>query len=245
MSTKVPTYICLCLQRLQSISRHLPVFELRSIRPLHNSTTRLPSATHSYLFNSRTLSAIKSHIQTRLRGPTIRTMAKRRRSSPPAEDEDWSGGEISNPTTDSEYDDVSSRRKSKYFNSTKRKSGPTRKKPKVLKIDASPRSSKPQELGAVMSLHSKSTHAILSPVPVRIALLDWFKTVHDTRGMPWRKPYDPTLSPERRAQRAYEVRVSADSWFMIGTSRSYSYLIGLDFRDHVTTNASCHSRTLL
>ncbi|KAF8180374.1 DNA glycosylase [Pholiota molesta] len=29
-----------------------------------------------------------------------------------------------------------------------------------------------------------------------------------TRGMPWRKPYDPTLSPERRAQRAYEVWIS-------------------------------------
>lgn len=138
-------------------------------------------------------------------------MEKRRRSSSHAEDEDWSGGEISNPTTDSEYDDVSSRRKSKYFNSTKRKSGPTRKKPKVLKIEASPRSSKPQELGAVMPLHSKSTHDILSPAPVRIALLDWYKTVHDTRGMPWRKPYDPTLSPERRAQRAYEVRVSAEN----------------------------------
>jgi len=40
------------------------------------------------------------------------------------------------------------------------------------------------------------------------ALAVWFPNVHDTRGMPWRKPFDPTLSSEARGQRAYEVCTS-------------------------------------
>jgi A/G-specific adenine glycosylase len=40
---------------------------------------------------------------------------------------------------------------------------------------------------------------------MRTALLKWFQTVHASRGMPWRKPYDPNLGIEDRAQRAYEV----------------------------------------
>ena len=53
--------------------------------------------------------------------------------------------------------------------------------------------------------HAKSTHVIADPVPLQKALLAWYADVHETRGMPWRKPYDATLNREQRAQRAYEV----------------------------------------
>ena len=53
--------------------------------------------------------------------------------------------------------------------------------------------------------HPISTHVIDSPGLIRAALLQWYTGVHASRGMPWRKPYDPSLGPEERAQRAYEV----------------------------------------
>lgn len=53
--------------------------------------------------------------------------------------------------------------------------------------------------------HSRSVHIIQEPGALRAALLKWYETVHDKRGMPWRKPYDPNLGDEDRAQRAYEV----------------------------------------
>jgi A/G-specific adenine glycosylase len=54
--------------------------------------------------------------------------------------------------------------------------------------------------------HSPSLHLISSPDLMRPSLLDWYSGVHDARGMPWRKPFDPTLDSDARAQRAYEVR---------------------------------------
>jgi len=56
--------------------------------------------------------------------------------------------------------------------------------------------------------HSRSVHTIQEPGALRTALLKWYITVHDKRGMPWRKPYDPNLGDEERAQRAYEVFTS-------------------------------------
>ncbi|KAG6916423.1 hypothetical protein DXG01_006827 [Tephrocybe rancida] len=56
--------------------------------------------------------------------------------------------------------------------------------------------------------HSSSSHIIKSPIYLQTALLQWYQTVHATRGMPWRKPYDPHLGVEERGQRAYEVWVS-------------------------------------
>jgi A/G-specific adenine glycosylase len=53
--------------------------------------------------------------------------------------------------------------------------------------------------------HAASIHIIISPTSIQQALLDWFVDVRDSRGMPWRKQYDPTLGPDGRAQRAYEV----------------------------------------
>lgn len=55
--------------------------------------------------------------------------------------------------------------------------------------------------------HSSLVHRIIDPVPVRVSLLEWYERVHETRGMPWRKPYDASLGRDARAQRAYEVRL--------------------------------------
>ena len=57
--------------------------------------------------------------------------------------------------------------------------------------------------------HSSSRHSISSPRPMRASLLDWYAGVHDVRGMPWRRPFDPSLDADARAQRAYEVRCFA------------------------------------
>jgi len=54
--------------------------------------------------------------------------------------------------------------------------------------------------------HSPSRHSISSPEPMRASLLEWYAGVHEVRGMPWRKPFDPSLDADARAQRAYEVR---------------------------------------
>ncbi|KAI9432972.1 DNA glycosylase [Lactarius indigo] len=56
--------------------------------------------------------------------------------------------------------------------------------------------------------HSLSGHSISSPDLIRPPLLEWYSRVHATRGMPWRKPFDPSLDADARAQRAYEVWIS-------------------------------------
>ena len=53
--------------------------------------------------------------------------------------------------------------------------------------------------------HPVSLHVLSRPEQPRKALLDWYGGVHASRGMPWRKPFDPTWSQEQKAQRAYEV----------------------------------------
>ena len=57
--------------------------------------------------------------------------------------------------------------------------------------------------------HSSSRHSISSPRPMRASLLEWYAGVHEVRGMPWRRPFDPSLDADARAQRAYEVRCFA------------------------------------
>lgn len=54
-------------------------------------------------------------------------------------------------------------------------------------------------------LHSASLHVLSHPELPRESLLRWYGGVHASRGMPWRKPYDPSWSPEQKGQRAYEV----------------------------------------
>ena len=58
--------------------------------------------------------------------------------------------------------------------------------------------------------HPATRHALTKKRAKAIngALAVWFPNVHDTRGMPWRKPFDPTLGSEARGQRAYEVCTS-------------------------------------
>lgn len=53
--------------------------------------------------------------------------------------------------------------------------------------------------------HCKSSHTIQSPGLVRAALLRWYTGVYASRGMPWRKPFNPSQGLEERGQRAYEV----------------------------------------
>jgi hypothetical protein len=60
--------------------------------------------------------------------------------------------------------------------------------------------------------HSRKSHIIKSNNAKQIqnALTAWFLDgVHDARGMPWRKRWDPALSAEAKAQRAYEVSTYA------------------------------------
>src|SRR5258708_25399286 len=53
--------------------------------------------------------------------------------------------------------------------------------------------------------HPRSQHLIPSPDLMRSSLLRWYSGVHEVRGMPWRKQFDPSLDADARAQRAYEV----------------------------------------
>jgi A/G-specific adenine glycosylase len=62
-----------------------------------------------------------------------------------------------------------------------------------------------QQSGKEDDQHPASRHLITSPGPICTALLDWYAGVHESRGMPWRKPFDNSLDPEIRGQRAYEV----------------------------------------
>ncbi|KAI0071266.1 DNA glycosylase [Panus rudis PR-1116 ss-1] len=56
--------------------------------------------------------------------------------------------------------------------------------------------------------HSTTTHVLSDVEPIRTSLLQWYDGVHENRGMPWRKPYDPELNANERSQRAYEVWIS-------------------------------------
>lgn len=64
--------------------------------------------------------------------------------------------------------------------------------------------------------HPRSQHLISSPDLMRSSLLEWYSGVHEVRGMPWRKPFDPSLDADARAQRAYEVSrcqsITTKSW---------------------------------
>ncbi|THH10699.1 hypothetical protein EW145_g1137 [Phellinidium pouzarii] len=57
-------------------------------------------------------------------------------------------------------------------------------------------------------VHPASIHVIANTKAIRSSLLDWYSGVHESRGMPWRKPFDATLDVQGRSQRAYEVWIS-------------------------------------
>ncbi|KAG6335022.1 hypothetical protein ID866_4067 [Astraeus odoratus] len=67
-----------------------------------------------------------------------------------------------------------------------------------------------QVQSTVAPLHPASMHVVSSSdvLEIRDSLLAWYDQVHDARGMPWRKRYDPSLGRDGRAQRAYEVWIS-------------------------------------
>lgn len=79
--------------------------------------------------------------------------------------------------------------------------------------DVSKSSERDTSSAGSMNSHRVSVHNITDPEPLRNALLGWYVGVHASRGMPWRKPYDPSLNDEQRSQRAYEVSVSIHSPF--------------------------------
>ena len=117
-------------------------------------------------------------------------MAKRRRSSDDDSDEDASY----QPKTKVRRGKVSATR-------SKKPKGPDRlvgpEDQSLIELDVDER-----------TMHSSSLHRINDAASLRVPLLRWYDTVHEVRGMPWRKPFDPTLDAEGRAQRAYEVRAT-------------------------------------
>ena len=94
---------------------------------------------------------------------------------------------------------------------------------------------------AHVNTHSVSLHRLERVNELQKDLLDWFDGVHDKRGMPWRKRYDPTLGPDERAQRAYEVaKVNSNE------CRSLNhYPIGLGLRDNASADPSSDRHSVL
>lgn len=97
--------------------------------------------------------------------------------------------------------------------------------------------------------HSPLRHLISSPDPMRASLLEWYAGVHEVRGMPWRKPFDPSLDADARAQRAYEVRSCLSRLcVVVGCSNNYLFVFsaeGLDLGDHASADTSRHGDSLL
>ncbi|KAI6046406.1 DNA glycosylase [Pisolithus marmoratus] len=125
-------------------------------------------------------------------------MPKRRRGSA-VFDSDSFGERPSEEESDLSVSNVPKRRKaSKPANKTRKT--PTFLLPKAVENATS--SPAPR--------HSTSTHVVAKSDigQVRKSLLEWYDKVHDVRGMPWRKRYDPSLGKEGSAQRAYEVWIS-------------------------------------
>ena len=88
-----------------------------------------------------------------------------------------------------------------------RKSRSTVKKGKTRRVDDGAASDHEFDGGTgEVRRHALSRHTITSVESICAALLDWYTGVHESRGMPWRKPYDPSLGQDERSQRAYEVR---------------------------------------
>jgi len=55
--------------------------------------------------------------------------------------------------------------------------------------------------------HNRKAHNLdaTAAQSIQEQLTTWFGGVHDARNMPWRRRWDPTLSQDAKAQRAYEV----------------------------------------
>jgi hypothetical protein len=80
---------------------------------------------------------------------------------------------------------------------------------------------------------------------MRSSLLEWYSGVHEVRGMPWRKPFDPSLDADARAQRAYEVSCRQTSQPKSRVTQSSVCAEGLDLRDNASADAGRNCDTLL
>lgn len=131
-------------------------------------------------------------------------MAKRRKSSCSSDDfEPISDGDDQSyhPSTSTQR-----ARATKKPRNTKAQKGKARQRPKK---DEGERFSNnlEDETGSAHATpsHPVSIHTISRSLPLQVALLEWYNQVHEIRGMPWRKPYDPSFGPDQQSQRAYEV----------------------------------------
>jgi A/G-specific adenine glycosylase len=124
----------------------------------------------------------------------VQTMAKRRVSSDDfSSDEDYASSGAAPPPQ-------------KPRKATKTTRQPVKKKHKTGSVNQNRNSDEVAEEAVSQSwVHASSIHTISAPKALRVALLEWYAGVHETRGMPWRKPYDSSLGLDARAQRAYEV----------------------------------------
>ncbi|OAX43694.1 DNA glycosylase [Rhizopogon vinicolor AM-OR11-026] len=120
---------------------------------------------------------------------------KRKRTQHPVPE----SGEDYDEDSDSSYNETSRLDATKKSRKTRQPAHGTRKK---NHDDDSP------TVANSISSHAVSIHVITAVEPMRVALLEWYDSVHDARKMPWRKKFDPSLDVEGRAQRAYEVWVS-------------------------------------
>ena len=116
---------------------------------------------------------------------------------------------------------------------------PVKKKPRIIASDDDFR----DEAETQPRPHTVSIHLINAPGPLRVALLKWYAGVHETRGMPWRKQYDPLLGRDGRAQRAYEVRTCIIR--CLHHACVYLCVAGLDIRNNAATDPSCDCDTVL
>ncbi|KAH9849610.1 DNA glycosylase [Lenzites betulinus] len=112
----------------------------------------------------------------------------------------------------SEYEDAPYEKKKPRKTVTARKPQTKAKAKRRESRDASSDSESDQNPESAEMLpirpHASAIHVLSSPGPSRDALWKWYDDVRDTRGMPWRKPYQHTWDAEAKAQRAYEVWVS-------------------------------------
>lgn len=91
--------------------------------------------------------------------------------------------------------------------------------------------------------HSRSQHLISSPDLMRPSLLEWYSGVHEVRGMPWRKPFDPSLDADARGQRAYEVSRQQRQPELVTQSNVCAQ--GMDLGDHASADASRNCDSIL
>ncbi|KAF9447147.1 hypothetical protein P691DRAFT_761024 [Macrolepiota fuliginosa MF-IS2] len=135
-------------------------------------------------------------------------MSKRRASRLRSEDQ-WNNGETVLLSSNSDSDDwENASNKAKRSRKSGAKNSTVRKKRKTEPQIRESAQHCEEVLEVKDSRHPKSRHSIRSVGPLRTALLQWFASVYNSRGMPWRKPSGLGQGLEERSQRAYEVWVS-------------------------------------